>query len=107
MIQGICDAKGTTLLFASECGKSILEVAEVEKNRVVDMPNVVRLNHEIIANLAKELDGNTKRLHNELKLLCTEVKGRVMTAGRSAKRAISLITTANEDTKPESKAARE
>ena len=58
-------------------------------------------------NLAKELDGNMKHLHNELKLLGTEVIGRVIQAERSAKRAIGLITTANEYTKPESKAAGE
>ena len=107
MLQGICDAKGTTLLFASKCGKSILGVAQVEKNRVVEKANVDCLYHENIVNLAKELDGNTKRLHYELKLLGTEVIGRVIAAGRSANGAIGLISTANEDTKPESKADRE
>ena len=48
MLQGICDAKGTTLLFASECGKSILGVAEVEKNRVVKRANVDCLYHKIL-----------------------------------------------------------
>ena len=92
MLQGICDAKGTTLLIASECGKSIWEVAEVEKNRVVKRANVERLYHENIANLAKELDGSTKRTHNELKLLGKEVKGRVISARKSAaKRKASII----------------
>ncbi|KAL3776260.1 hypothetical protein ACHAW5_003853 [Stephanodiscus triporus] len=89
MLQGICDANGTTLLFASECGKSILDVAEAERNRVVEKANAMRLYNETIENLAKELDGNKKGLHDELKLLDTVRKVQVIVTGKSAKRACS------------------
>ncbi|KAL3761897.1 hypothetical protein ACHAW5_006126 [Stephanodiscus triporus] len=89
MLQGICKAKGTTLLFASECGKSILDVAEAERIRFLEKTNVTRLYNETIENLAKELDGNKKGLHDRLKLIDTVLRGEAMVTGRSAKKARS------------------
>ena len=44
---------------------------------------------KIIENLAKELDGNKKGLHDELKLIDTELRGQALVTGKSAKRACS------------------
>ena len=89
MLQGICKAKGTTLLFASECGKSILDVAEAERIRFLEKTNVTRLYNETIENLAKELDGNTKGLHDRLKLINSVLRGEALVTGRWAKKARS------------------
>ncbi|KAL3773366.1 hypothetical protein ACHAW5_006456 [Stephanodiscus triporus] len=89
MLQGICKAKGTTLLFASECGKIILDVAEAERIRFLEKTNVTRLYNETIENLVKELNGNKKGLHDRLKLIDTVLRGEAMVTGKSAKKARS------------------